>query len=239
MPLPPGMTTTKKTEESEGKLTENEASFILDSSLKSKHRNDPIVIAFIQNFIRCRNIAEASAETGINARLGYEIRHRTDVISAIQRITDKSVLKHGFDAGEVIQRTKEVMDFDPIEMQRPDGSFKSNLYEVDPAARRNLKKLKVKNLYDTKKDINGMDQKIIVGEVIEYEFYDKMKAVELLGKEKDLFKTTTRVEHDVTKDMKSVLLASSKRGESASLAYSTPRTVEVESSVVEESDDDT
>ena len=100
---------------------------------------------------------------------------------------------------------KEVVDFDPIELQNPDGTYKSNLHDIAPGARRNIKKLKVKNLYNQVEDINGMKSRIIIGEVIEYEFYDKLKSIELVGKEKEMFKNTTRVEHDVTKNMQSVL----------------------------------
>ena len=102
---------------------------------------------------------------------------------------------------------------DPIAVQNPDGSFKSNLYDIVPEARRNIKKLKVKNLWQQTDDLNGIKSKIIIGEVIEYEFYDKLKGIELVGKEKEMFKNTTKVVHDVTKNMQSVLLASSKRAD--------------------------
>jgi hypothetical protein len=120
-------------------------------------------------------------------------------------------------------------------LQNADGTFKDNLYDIEPAARRNLKKLKVHNLYQQSEDLNGMKKKIIVGKVIEYEFYDKLKAVDLVGKEKEMFKTTTRVEHDVTKNMASILLESARRGNAASIAHA-PKTVDAEV-VVKEQDE--
>lgn len=209
-----------------GELTEHEWSFILDAELKPKHRKDPTVISFINCFVRCKNISQSAQESGIPYSLGYSIRHRADVASCIQKIIDKSAMKYGFDASEIMERTKEIVDFDPIMVQNPDGTFKSNMYDIAPEARRNIKKLKVKNLYSTIEDINGMKKSIIVGEVIEYEFYDKLKAVELSGKEKEMFKNTTKVEHSVTKDMASILLAAAQRGQQASITQSTPRTVE-------------
>jgi hypothetical protein len=242
MPLPPGVPTPKINEESsvtspsDGRLTDTESSFILDSTLKKKHRSDPTVIAFIDCFIRCKNIAQASAEVGIKPSLGYMIRHRSDIAAAIQKLIDRSAIKYGFDASEIIERTKEIVDFDPIEMQNPDGTFKNNLHDISPEARRNLKKLKVKNLWSESEDINGIKKKIIIGEVIEYEFYDKLKAVELVGKEKELFKTTTKVEHTVTKDMASILLAAAKRGEAAAqVAYDGGKGI-VDAEVVENDD---
>ena len=227
MPIP---TPVKVTDDKDGMLTENEQDFILNACLKPKSRTDATVLAFIEAFVRCKNIAEASQAAGIRNDLGYKIRHRTDVANCIQKIIDKSAIKYGFDASEVIERTKEIVDFDPIMMQNPDGTFKSNLHDIEPAARRSLKKLKVKNLWGETEDINGMKKSIIIGEVIEYEFYDKLKAIELTGKEKELFKTTTRVEHTVTKDMASVLLAAVKRGqvESAKVVYSKPDVVVVQ-----------
>jgi len=199
--------------ETSGELTENEYGFIMDTCLKPKHRSDPSVIAFIDSFIRCKNIAQASEECGIHKSLGYKYRHRKDIALSIQKLIDKSAVKHGFDASEILERAKEIVDFDPIALQNPDGSFKSNLHDIDPEARRNLKKLKVKNLYRQDKDMNGMKTKIVVGEIIEYEFYDKIKTIDLVGKEKEMFKTTTRVEHAVTKDMAAILLESSRRAD--------------------------
>lgn len=215
-----------------GLLTDNEWSFILTAELKPKHRKDPTIVSFIESFIRCKSISQASSEAGIHYSLGYSIRHRSDIASCIQKIIDKSLLKYGFDATEIMERAKEIVDFDPIQLQNPDGSFKSNLHDIEPAARRNLKKLKVKNLFSQEKDLNGMDKKIIIGEVIEYEFYDKLKAVDMVGKEKEMFKTTTRVEHTVTKDMAEILLASAKRGQQASVAYS--NAIPVESEVIDD-----
>lgn len=202
-----------------GTLTEHEYGFILDSCLKPKHRADPSILAFIDAFIRCKNIAEAAAECGVTPKIGYSYRHRLDVANAIQKLIDKSSVKYGFDASEIMERTKEIVDFDPISMQNPDGTFKKHMYDIEPAARRNIKKLKVKNIWGESEDMNGVVTKIIIGEIIEYEFYDKLKAVELTGKEKDMFKNTNVVEHRISKDMASILLDSSRRGQQASVEY--------------------
>jgi hypothetical protein len=235
MPVPQGFLETPATlkDESSGELEASESGFILDATLNARNRKDPMVIAFIDSFIRCKNIAEASSDAGIKASEGYKIRHRKDVSAAIQKLIDKSTVKYGFDASEIVERTKEMVDFDPIEMMNADGTYKDNMFDIEPAARRNIKKLKVHNLYNQIEDLNGMKKKIIIGKVIEYEFYDKLKAIDLVGREKELFKTTTRVEHDVTKNMASILLASAERGTKQSLVYA-PKTIEVESHTVKE-----
>jgi len=195
----------------DGELTENEYTYILDTTLRPIHRKDPKVISFIEAFVRCKSILQASVEAGVHRKIGYSWRHRKDIAYAIQKITDKSAVKYGFDASEIFERVKEVVEFDPILLQNQDGTFKSNLHDIAPEARRSLKKLKVKNLYDQVEDINGIKKQIIIGEVIEYEFYDKLKAAELTGREKEMFKNTTKVEHGVTKDMAEILLESAKR----------------------------
>lgn len=202
-----------------GELTENESEFILDTTLKEKHRTDSKVLSFIDYFIRCKNISQSSAECGVHASVGYKWRHQKDISLAIQKLIDRSSIKFGFDASEIVERTKEMVDFDPIQMQNADGTFKSNMHDIAPEARRNLKKLRVKNMWGESEDINGVKTRIIIGEIIEYEFYDKLKAIDLIGKEKDLFKQTTKVEHTISADMASILLESVKRGERASLDF--------------------
>lgn len=204
MPLPP----------SKGELSENEAGFILDATLKPKHRSDVTVVKFIESFVRCKNIAQASDEAGVHYSLGYSMRHRRDVSNAIQKIIDKSAAKYGFDASEVLERVKEVSDVDPIEFVHPDGSFKE-LHDIKPEARRAIKKFKAKNIYEQVEDMNGMKSKIVVGRLFDVEFHDKLKASELVGKEKEMFKNTTKVVHDVTENMGSILLESAQRGEDA------------------------
>lgn len=223
-PLPPRTEPKKNTD---GELTLDEAAFIMDSTLKQAHRQDPIVIQFIDAFVRCKNIPQASAECGIHRGIGYKYRHRKDIANCIQKLIDKSSIKHGFDTSEIMERAKEIVDFDPIDVQNPDGTFKSNMHDIPPEARRNIKKLKVKNIWNQVEDLNGIKSKIIIGEVIEYEFYDKMKGIELVGKEKEMFKNTTKVEHGVTKDMAAILLASTQRAEKQ-IANQTQDAIEAE-----------
>jgi len=223
MPLPPIARPAPK-----GELTDNEVGFILDSTLSTKHREDKTALRFIESFVRCQSISEASDESGIKPSVGYMYRHRKDIAEAIQKLIERSVSKFGFDGSEIVQRVKEVVDFDPISVYNPDGTFKSNMHDIDPAARRNIKKLEVQNIFVKEKDLNGIEKKIMIGEVIKYEFYDKLKAADMVGAEKEVFKRTTKIEHGVTKDMASILLESARRGAEKSLGYSPTLTVEAE-----------
>lgn len=209
-----------------GEVDDDDVNYILDTCLRPVHRKEDHVIKFIESFVRCKSILQASQDAGIHHKLGYTLRHKSDISNAIQKLTDKSLLKYGFDASEIFERVKEIVEFDPIMLQNADGTFKSNLRDIDPAARRNLKKLKVKNLYDQQPDINGVPRNVVIGEVIEYEFYDKLKAAELTGREKEMFKNTTKVEHTLTKDMQNILLESAKRADER-LLTNTKNTIDI------------
>ncbi len=192
-----------------GKLSENETSIILKSTLLAEHQEDPNVLRFISSFLKCRSPSQAAREAGLQPSAGYNLRNRPDIHLAITKLTEKSVMKYGFDATEVVERVKEISNVDPIEFENPDGTFKLHMKDIAPESRRAIKKFKAKNFYE--KDPNGMDR--LAGQIIEVEMWDKMKSLELLGREKDLFKETKKVEHDVTKNMAAVLLDSRRRAE--------------------------
>jgi len=118
-------------------------------------------------------------------------------------------LKYGFEEAEIVERFKEIAFLDPLEFEREDGTFK-RLAEMSPEARRTIKKIKVKETFET--DANGM--KVWTGQILEIEFWDKMRAGELLGKgPKEVFKETKTVQHEVGRNMSALLLESAKRAE--------------------------
>lgn len=184
----------------------DETALILRKHLLPSHSSDPLVMRFIASYLICRHVGQAAAEAGISKRDGENLKRRPDIAEAIRSITEKAVLKHGFDAAEVVERVKEIMDIDPVVFENPDGTFKESLKDIPPEFRRGVKRFKAKNLYG--EDANGI--RIVIGKLVEVEFWDKMKAVELLGREKDLFKETKKVTHDLSSNMKDVLLESKR-----------------------------
>ncbi|MFM6929206.1 MAG: terminase small subunit [Bdellovibrio sp.] len=214
IPLPPGI---KKPEPSIGpdevdesqKLNEDEVSFILRSTLLREHYTDPNVIRWIHAYIRCREAKQAALEVGLPARAGENLKRRPDIQNAITAITNKAAMKYGYDAAEVVEKVKEIAFIDPIEFENPDGTFKESLKDISPEARRAIKKFKAKNIIE--KDPNGFD--VVTGKLIEVELYDKTASIKMLGSEKDLFAEKKKIEHDVSSDMKSILLASTQRAE--------------------------
>lgn len=226
--MPPG---TPGAEPPSGKLDDDEVSIILKMTLRPEHREDPNILRFISSYLGCRDTAQAARDAGLQAQSGRHLRNRPDIWACIVKLTEKSVSKFGFDASEVVQKFKEVMDFDPIDLYHPDGRIKE-LSELPPEARRCIKKFKAKNIFED--DANGMPR--MVGRLIEYEFYDKMRAGELLGREKDLFVEKKKVEHDVTNDMASLLLESARRADERQVALTSrdPNTILIEARPVDE-----
>lgn len=196
--------------EPSGELTANEMDIILTTTLLPQHRNDPNILRFISSFVRCRNKRQAALEAGLPPHAGTSLYNRPDIAECIRAITDKSAHKYGYDASEIVERVKEVSEIDPVELEREDGTFKTSMREIAPETRRGIKKFKAKNIYEN--DPNGM--KVLVGQLIEVEFWDKLKAIEMLGREKDTFKETRKIEHDVTGRMADVLLESKRLAQS-------------------------
>jgi hypothetical protein len=190
------------------KMTIADTTSILDLTLIPQHRTDPNVIRFIKNYLICRDVKQAAEMGGLTRYDGENLKRRPDIHDAIAKITDAAVLKHGYDASEVVERVKEISRVDPGDLENPDGTYK-RMRDIPPELRRAIKRMKVKNTYSM--DPNGI--KVANGEIIEIEFWDKMKAVELLGREKELFKETKKVEHDLGKNMSSVLLDSKRIAE--------------------------
>lgn len=208
----PAPAITTKTFSEPSVFGDEDISYIMKTQLQIKHRDDPQVLKYILSYTQCRDNLQASTEAGISAQRGLGLRRRKDIHECIARITETALMKYGFDAEELVAKVRDVAFVDPVAIENADGSYKNRLSDISPEVRRAIKKFKVKNLFE--KDANGISMK--VGEIIEVEFYDKLKSVEMLGREKNLFKETSRVEHDVTSNMKDLLLESKKRAEDAS-----------------------
>lgn len=208
LPPPPGH---KKREETEQSSEDDakEIGFILRTTLKKEHLGDANVINWIMRYVECRSAKQAARDVGLPERFGETLKNRWDIAHAIGLITSKMAMKYGFEESEIVERFKEIAFIDPIEFERPDGTFK-RLAEMSPEARRTIRKIKVKETFEN--DANGLPQ--WTGQILEIEFWDKMKAGELLGKgPKEVFKETKSVQHDVGKNMAALLLESAKRGE--------------------------
>lgn len=211
IPLPPGakpLSTRIPKPETKTEMTKtverDSVSFIMDLTLSDYHRTDPNVVGFIIAFLKCRDVKQAAHSVGLTKPQGDTLRRRRDIHECICKVTDEALMKHGFDASEIVERVKEIASVDIGDFEKPDGSYIESLLELAPEVRRAVRKFKVRNEYG--KDPNGM--RVVVGKLIEVELWDKLKSIELLGREKDTFKETKVHKHDITTNMSQILLQS-------------------------------
>lgn len=177
---------------------------IIRTTLKPEHGTDANILRFIANYNLSKDVKQAAKESGLSAIDGRRLIQRPDIYECCQKIAAAGARKFGYDAEEVVAKVKEVIEFDPIELIDPNtGVFYEDISQVPPEARRVIKKLTIQNVYD--KDPNG----VIIGihsKILKFEFWDKLKAAEMLGGEKEVFKKQLKVEHDVGSNMRETLL---------------------------------
>lgn len=204
-PRPPSNTSLLVDQQSEPIVSHDELlNQIIKDTLLPIHATDPNILRFIANYNMCHDVKQAAKLSHLHAIDGKRLINRPDIYECIQRLAAAGSRKFGYDAEEVIAKVKEVVDFDPIDLYDPStNSFYEDLQNIPPESRRVIKKLVVQNIYD--KDPNG----VITGihsKILKFEFWDKLKAAEMLGQEKEIFTKRLKVEHDVGSNMKDTLL---------------------------------
>jgi hypothetical protein len=193
IPMPPGVITTSDPEEDK-KIPAKTVKFILDKHLhRIQHRHDPTVLKFIDGYMQYLDIRQAAQHANIHYKDGKNLRNRPDIAAAINELVGMTVDKFGYTANEVVERTKEILNFDPAVIENPDGTYKDRLTDIPFEMRTAIRKFKVKNEYGI--DANGI--RTVIGRIIEIELYDKQKAADMLGKEKDVFKDSLDINQNV------------------------------------------
>lgn len=185
---------------------------IIKETLRPEHGTDPNILRFIANYNLCHDVKQAARDSGLSVHDGKRLIQRPDIYECTQRIAAAGARKFGYDAEEVVAKVKEVIEFDPVDLVDPEtGAFYEDISKIPPETRRVIKKLNVINIYE--KDPNG----VIIGvssKVLKFEFWDKLKAAEMLGGEKDVFKRQVKVEHEVGSNMRETLLGRLEDAES-------------------------
>lgn len=191
IPLPPGvkleplpMPTEFEIPNKPDVVSDKAKSFILDKVLHPDHRHSPTVLRFIDAYLHTFDVAEASRMADIKPSQGKNLKNRPDIAEAIKQLTDLAVDKFGFNANEVVERVKNVLNFDPACVMNEDGTYKKRIDEIPFEYRTAIVKMKVRNEFGV--DSNGL--RTVTGEIIEIEFERKLKAAEMLGPEKGVFK---------------------------------------------------
>lgn len=205
-----------------GILSEEESGFILRTLLTKKHYEDVRCLQFVATYLECNNVSEAARAAGLKPSQGRYLRGRPDIHNAIVKLREKAVLKFGFDAEEVVAGVREMTLVDPLEIYDDNGALRP-LKEWPAHARRSLKKIETKELFG--EDENGIQT--VVGYIRKVEFYDKLKASEMLGSEVDTFKKTVKHEVGPTKQMADILLNAEARAEQRAIERSKREMIDV------------
>ena len=103
------------------------------------------------------------------------------------------------------------------------------MHDIPPEVRRAVKKFKYKSYFED--DVNGVPQ--YRGRIYEIELWDKPRSLELLGREKDTFKKTTVMQHDVSKNAAEFLLGSLERANEHKAQIQAPKDVTPKAPVIE------
>lgn len=179
---------------------------ILHNTLDVKHAIDPKVIKFLMSYIENRSVGDAAKYAGLPRESGKRILNKVDVQAALAKIMETQGRKASFDAAEILERTNEIAQIDPLDVFNSDGTVK-DIHDIPADVRRAIKKVTVKEVWET--DMNGV--KVHTGFIKTIEFWDKLKGLEMLGKYDGVFREKVDHTHDIGGNLASYLLASEKR----------------------------
>lgn len=190
----------------------------LQETLTPKHFADPKIAEFISAYLSSTNITRAAKHVGLSASDGRWLFNQVDIYKCITTLQTKNVEKFGYQAAEVVERTREIANLDPADLFDANGVIHENIHDIPKHARHAIKSIVTKNIFED--DHNGMPQ--YKGKLVKVEFWDKVKTNELLAREKDIFKKTDVVQHDVSKNAREYLLGSLNRASEAKALMAPP-----------------
>lgn len=157
--------------------------------------------AFCREYIVDLNATQAAIRAGYSKdsarQIGSETLSIPYVRERVQQLMDERAKKAGVKAKTILKRLDHIGGVDPAIVYDEEGRFRS-IHDIPIEVRRAIKKIKTKELWEGV----GKDR-VQAGEIIEIEFWDKIKANELLGKHKKLF--VDRVEHEAGSSLEALI----------------------------------
>lgn len=174
---------------------------LLSIYLKPEHAVDPTLVKFLKAYIECRHVGEAAKAVGIKTASGHNILKKKDVAKAMAEITVNMSQVENFNGQEILERTNEIAQYDPIDVFNADGTVR-DISDIPPAVRRAVKSMTVKEVWE--KDINGIS--VETGRIVKIEFYDKLKGLEMIGKYDGVYNHTVKHEMEIGTNLAALLL---------------------------------
>lgn len=152
--------------------------------------------AFAREYILDKNATQAAIRAGYSPKTAGQAAHKLLKKAEIQQFVAEKVSKAAekLDAsGErVIAELAGLAHADPIQAFCQDGTLK-DLRDMPPEFRRCIKSLKFTELFE-----GASGEKFVAGRIVDISFWDKPKALELLGKNLKLFTDKLEVEGKVS-----------------------------------------
>ena len=158
---------------------------ILNDTLTPTNAIDPTIWKFILAYLETRHVGDAAKSVKLTTAQGKRILAMADVQLAVREIAESQARVNAFDLSEILERANEIAQVDLTDLFTPDGVVKP-IDQIPAAALRAVKKMTVEEVYD--RDENGIPSDKATGRIIKIEFWDRLKAVELLGKHEGGFK---------------------------------------------------
>ena len=152
------------------------------------------------------NATQAALRAGYSPATAHSQGHRLLKNAKIRALLDakleQALAKVEARGDSVLGELAHIGFVDPIGLFCVDGTLK-HLEEMEPQLRRAIKSLKFTELFD-----GASGEKFVAGRVVDIQFWDKTKSLELLGKNQKLF--TDKVEHSVDASLADLLAMAMK-----------------------------
>lgn len=153
-------------------------------------------VLFCQEYVKDHNATKAAIRAGYSpqtARVqGSRLLTKDAVMARVQEFADTQLARVRIDADRVLEEVYRIATSDIGQAYGPDGEMLS-VPEMPEEFRRTLSGVEVEELFDYER--GGKKQ---IGNTRKIKNWDKMKALELLGKHLGIFKEKIEVEGKLT-----------------------------------------
>jgi phage terminase small subunit len=146
------------------------------------------------------NATQAALRAGYSPRgaetQGMRLLRNAEVKKLIDAHDEKVLAKVEEKGNRVLEELALIGYFDPLgvfidDPDRPDNGTLRALKAMPPEVRRNIKSLKFTELFE-----GASGEKFVTGRIVDITFWDKVKSLELLGKNQKLFTDKTELTAD-------------------------------------------
>lgn len=161
---------------------------------------------FCHEYLKDLNGTQAAIRAGYSRdsapQTASEILSYPHVRDRVQQLMNERAKKTGVKKDTILRRLDAIGGLDPAILYDEEGRFRS-IHDLPIEVRRGIKKIK------TREEWSGVGRdKVQSGEIIEIEFWDKIKANELLGRHLKMFNET--VKHELGESLEALIAKSNE-----------------------------